>query len=228
MNRKYFTGAILILALLAVGMFSRLPSSNVETAGIGMNDSQTDTKKDMTKDDNMMNYKTATFGAGCFWGVEANFQELKGVVETEVGFMGGHTENPSYKEVCYTETGHAEVVHLKYDPNVISYQELVKTFFEIHDPTQLNRQGPDVGDQYRTVIFYYDDDQKAIAESSIKKIENAKIFSRPLATQVVKAGEFYTAEDYHQDYYKKKGVAAHCGLGIGKKFDFLTQETASK
>lgn len=228
MKTKYISGVIFLLALITVWMFYRLPLEKIETAGLGIEETHADNNEKIKKDNDMMNYKTATFGAGCFWGVEANFQELKGVVTTEVGFMGGHTENPSYKDVCYTETGHAEVVHLKYDPNVISYQELVKKFFEMHDPTQLNRQGPDVGDQYRSVIFYYDDDQKAIAESSLKKIEAAKVFSRPLATQVVKAGQFYTAEDYHQDYYKNKGIAPSCGLGIGKKFDFLTQETANK
>ena len=161
-----------------------------------------------------MNYKKATFGAGCFWGVEAVFQKLDGVIETSVGFMGGHTENPSYKDVCYTETNHAEVCEITYDPNVISYTDLLSVFFSLHDPTTLNRQGPDVGSQYRSAIFYYDDDQKARALDALKQIEDAKYYSKPVVTEVTPAQTFYKAEDYHQDYYKNKGITPHCGFSV--------------
>ena len=170
-----------------------------------------------------IHYETATFGAGCFWGVESAFKELKGVRETSVGFMGGRTANPSYKDVCYNNTGHAEVVHLLYDPKVVTYKQLLKTFFETHNPTEVNRQGPDVGDQYRSVIFYHNDKQKMLAEEAIAKLEESKLFKQPIATEVTKASEFYMAEDYHQDYYTKKGVTPHCGFGIGVSLDFITE-----
>ena len=147
--------------------------------------------------------KQAMFGAGCFWGVQYNFDQIKGVVETEVGYAGGHTENPTYKEVCTDKTGHAEVVHLRYDPEVVSYEELLKFFWENHDPTTLNRQGPDVGSQYCSVIFYYDDEQKIVAEKS--KQELSAKYSNPIVTEIVPASTFYKAEEYHQKYFEKTG-----------------------
>ena len=161
-----------------------------------------------------MNHKKATFGAGCFWGVEAIFQKLDGVIETSVGYMGGTTENPTYKEVCYEETNHAEVCEIVYDPNVISYTDLLSAFFSLHDPTTLNRQGPDVGSQYRSAIFYNDDEQKAKALDALKQIEEGKFFNKPVVTEVTKALTYYKAEDYHQDYFKNKGIAPHCGIGV--------------
>ncbi|HDL02135.1 MAG TPA: peptide-methionine (S)-S-oxide reductase [candidate division Zixibacteria bacterium] len=160
-----------------------------------------------------MNHKKATFGAGCFWGVEAIFQELDGVVATSVGYMGGNTEDPTYQDVCYSETNHAEVCEIVYDPNVISYTDLLSVFFSLHDPTTLNRQGPDVGTQYRSAIFYNDDDQKAQALDALKQIEDGKFFTRPVVTEVTKAATFYKAEDYHQSYYQNKGITPHCGIG---------------
>ncbi|MBS3059209.1 MAG: peptide-methionine (S)-S-oxide reductase MsrA, partial [Candidatus Diapherotrites archaeon] len=142
----------------------------------------------------------AAFGAGCFWGVEAEFMNVKGVKETESGFMGGHTKNPSYEEVCSHTTGHAEVVHLKFDPNTVSYGKLLDGFFKIHDPTQLNRQGPDVGFQYRSAIFYYSPEQKKLAEQKIRELEKIKKFSGKIVTAVEPAKEFYRAEEYHQKY----------------------------
>ena len=162
---------------------------------------------------NNMNYKTATFGGGCFWGIESVFQELEGVVETSVGFMGGTTDNPTYKEVCYENTNHAEVVHLKYDPNKISYTDLLSVFFSIHNPTTLNRQGPDVGSQYRSVIFYHDEDQRMRALDALEQIDENDFFKNPVVTEITPAGKYFIAEDYHQDYYKSKGIAPHCGFG---------------
>lgn len=151
--------------------------------------------------------KTATFGAGCFWGVEAAFRKLDGVSEAFSGYSGGTVENPTYEQVCRKSTGHAEVVQVEYDPEKISYQQLLDIFFSIHDPTQLNRQGPDIGDQYRSVIFYHDEEQKAAAEQTIVQLHESGKFTRPIATVVEEAKPFYRAEEYHQKYYEKCGRA---------------------
>lgn len=147
----------------------------------------------------------ATFGGGCFWHVEEEFMKVKGVIDTSVGFAGGTVPEPSYERVCRGDTGHAEVVHIKFDPKVISYDKLLEVFWEIHDPTQLNRQGPDIGEQYRSVIFYYDEAQKKAALSSKAKLERSKRFGKPIVTQIVPASEFFRAEEYHQRYFEKKG-----------------------
>lgn len=150
--------------------------------------------------------QTAMFGAGCFWGVQAKFDNIPGVIATEVGYAGGETTKPTYKDVCTDETGHAEVVHITFDPAKVSYQQLVDAFFTLHDPTQLNRQGPDYGTQYRTVIFYYSPEQQKTAQDTIQRLTDAKKFPRPIVTQVVPAPEFWKAEDYHQKYLKKRGL----------------------
>jgi peptide-methionine (S)-S-oxide reductase len=150
--------------------------------------------------------KKATFGAGCFWGVEAAFRRVPGVIDAAVGYAGGYTENPTYKEVCTDRTGHAEVVQVEYDPAKVSYAQLLDVFWSAHDPTQVNRQGPDYGTQYRTVIFYHDDEQKAEAEASKQYLDASGRFSRPIATQIVPAAPFYRAEDYHQRYLEKRGL----------------------
>jgi peptide-methionine (S)-S-oxide reductase len=150
----------------------------------------------------------ATFGAGCFWGVEATFRQIKGVKSTRVGYMGGKTENPTYRDVCGHRTGHAEVVEVTYDPDQVKYEELLRVFWENHDPTQLNRQGPDVGDQYRTVIFFQDAEQEAAARASKEEQERSGRFRRPIVTQIVAAPTFYEAEDYHQQYLEKRGLAS--------------------
>lgn len=147
----------------------------------------------------------AVFGAGCFWHVEAEFLKLEGVMETSVGFMGGNIPDPSYERVCEGNTGHVEVVEVRFDPELISYEELVKAFFAMHDPTQVNRQGPDIGYQYRSVIFFNDDEQKEIA-TSVKK-ELAKTIG-PIATKIEQASEYYRAEEYHQKYYQKNGLTS--------------------
>ena len=150
----------------------------------------------------------ATFAAGCFWHVEETFRKLDGVVSTTVGFMGGTTKNPSYENVCTGSTGHAEVVQLTYDPSKISYEKLLEIFWETHDPTTLNRQGSDVGAQYRSAIFYYTSEQKTIAEESKKRLQDSKIYQRSIVTEITKATVFYPAEEYHQRYFAKHGLAA--------------------
>jgi peptide-methionine (S)-S-oxide reductase len=147
--------------------------------------------------------KKATFGAGCFWGVEAAFRQLEGVSATRVGYAGGHTENPTYEDVCSHGTGHAEVVEVTYDPDRVSYDQLLDTFWAKHDPTQLNRQGWDIGDQYRSVIFAHDDEQQEVAVRS--KAEEQSRRRRPVVTQIEPAQTFYEAEDYHQQYLEKRG-----------------------
>lgn len=150
----------------------------------------------------------ATFGAGCFWGVQAAFQTLEGVVQTMAGYMGGTLKNPTYEAVCTDTTGHAEVVHITYDETIISYENLLDIFWNIHDPTQYNRQGPDRGTQYRSVIFYHTEQQRSMALSSKEQLASQKIYGKPIVTQIVKAQTFYPAEEYHQDYLKKHGASA--------------------
>jgi peptide-methionine (S)-S-oxide reductase len=151
----------------------------------------------------------ATFGAGCFWGVEAEFREIPGVVDTAVGFSGGHTQNPTYREVCTGETGHAEVVEVTFDPAKVSYDALLDAFWQIHDPTTRDRQGPDFGTQYRSAIFYHSPEQRAAAEASKAALEASGRFKRPIVTEISPAGPFYRAEEYHQRYLEKQGRVGH-------------------
>jgi peptide-methionine (S)-S-oxide reductase len=148
----------------------------------------------------------ATFGGGCFWGVEADFRRLDGVSATAVGYAGGRVDNPTYEQVCSNMTGHAEVVQVDFDPEVISYEALVDRFWKLHDPTQINRQGPDFGTQYRTVIFTHDDEQAAIAQASKERAQPS--FGKPIATEILPAPTFWPAEEYHQRYLEKKGLAS--------------------
>jgi peptide-methionine (S)-S-oxide reductase len=150
---------------------------------------------------------TATFGAGCFWGVEAAFRNTEGVTATAVGYEGGHADDPSYEQVCSHTTGHAEVVQVEYDPQQVGYEQLLDVFWSEHDPTQLNRQGPDVGDQYRSVIFVHDEDQEKAARASLEAEERSGRHRRPIVTQIVPAETFWKAEDYHQQYLEKRGLA---------------------
>ena len=154
---------------------------------------------------NEIKTELATFGAGCFWGVEQTFRETPGVVATAVGYEGGKTLNPTYKDVCSHTTGHAEVVRVEFDPSVVTFDQLLHVFWTNHDPTQINRQGPDFGDQYRTVIFYHSPEQQAQAEASKAALEASKVFKKPIATQIVPTETFYIAEDYHQQYLEKRG-----------------------
>lgn len=158
-----------------------------------------------------MGTEKATFGAGCFWGVEEIFRNLKGVLSTAAGYAGGKKENPSYEDVCTDKTGHAEVVEVEFDPSQITYEELVDVFWSKHNPTTLNRQGPDVGTQYRSVIFYHSPEQKSAAETSRKKIDASGRFRQAVVTQIEPAPKFWRAEEYHQRYLEKRGQS-HCAI----------------
>ena len=149
----------------------------------------------------------ATFAAGCFWGVEATFRQLPGVISTRVGYTGGHFPNPTYKDVCSDHTGHAEAVEVEYDPATLSYEQLLEVFWENHDPTQLNRQGPDWGTQYRSAIFFHSAEQESEAKISKEQLEKSGRFKKPIVTQIVPVMTFYPAEDYHQQYLEKRGLA---------------------
>src|SRR5882724_2913157 len=153
----------------------------------------------------------ATFAAGCFWGVEAAFRQVEGVTATAVGYSGGHVPNATYKEVCSGRTGHAEVVQVDFDPSKVSYDRLLDIFWENHDPTTLNRQGPDVGEQYRSAIFFHTPEQQAAAAASKEKLQASGKFRRPIVTEITPASEFFKAEDYHQQYLEKRGLA-HCKM----------------
>ena len=154
----------------------------------------------------------ATFGAGCFWGVEAAYRQIPGVISTAVGYLGGTLEKPTYYDVCSGRTGHAEVVEVTYDPSRLTYDDLLTVFWENHDPTTLNRQGPDVGTQYRSAIFYHDEDQKETAIRSKEERDRSGKYRRPIVTEITPATEFYMAEDYHQQYLEKRGLSS-CHIG---------------
>jgi peptide-methionine (S)-S-oxide reductase len=153
----------------------------------------------------------ATFAAGCFWGVEAAFRQVDGVTSTAVGYTGGTLKNPTYQDVCTDRTGHAEAVEVTYDPSRVSYDQLLKVFWQNHDPTTINRQGPDVGTQYRSAIFFHTPEQETAAKASKEQLEKARVHKRPIITEIAPASEFWRAEDYHQQYLEKRGLA-HCTI----------------
>jgi peptide-methionine (S)-S-oxide reductase len=167
--------------------------------------------------------KKATFGAGCFWCVEAVFQRLAGVGKVVSGYSGGQVEHPAYEQVCGGATGHAEVCQITYNPEKITYEELLEVFWKTHDPTTRNRQGNDVGTQYRSVIFYHDEEQKQLAESYKMKMERARIWPRPIVTEIIPFKEFWPAEDYHQSYYNTNPGQGYCALVITPKVEKLKQ-----
>jgi len=163
------------------------------------------------------NLHTATLAGGCFWCLEAVFDDIKGVHGVESGYAGGYVENPSYRAVCTGSTGHAEVVQVHFDPNIVSYRDLLNVFFAIHDPTTLNRQGADVGTQYRSAIFYHNDDQKMVAEALIDELNSQKIWDNPIVTQVAPLDKFYMAEDYHQEYFARNPYQPYCQAVVAPK-----------
>lgn len=183
---------------------------NQQTDGRTLNmDSSTEQKEaklDEMKTQTEPKLEVAMFGAGCFWGVEATFRKVPGVLDTAVGYSGGHTQNPTYKEVCTDKTGHAEVIRIEFDPAQVSYKQLLEVFWSNHDPTTVNRQGPDVGTQYRSAIFYFSPEQEAVAKAVKAELTKTKRFRRPIVTQIKPAGEFWKAEEYHQRYLEKKGL----------------------
>ena len=183
-----------------------IPAEDLEKEGYGeyaylfeKNDKKMINKKEKR-------YDTATFAAGCFWGVEDIFSKVKGVIETDVGYTGGLTRNPGYKQVCTGTTGHAEAVRVVFDPNVVTYDKLLDYFWRLHNPTTRNRQGPDIGSQYRSAIFYHNENQRKAAEESIKRFNSSGIYKEKAVTEIVRATDFYKAEEYHHDYFKKNGV----------------------
>jgi len=188
-----------------------------------------------TSTDNSGNsYQEATFGAGCFWCVEAIYQRVNGVVAVESGYSGGHVNNPSYREVTSGRTGHAEVARLTFDPSVISYEELLEVFWHTHDPTTLNRQGADVGPQYRSVIFWHNDEQRRIAEESLEKTEKSDLWADPIVTEIQPLENYFRAEDYHQNYFNENPNAGYCSVVIAPKvqkfkkdFPHLLQESVT-
>lgn len=172
--------------------------------------------------------KEAIFGAGCFWCVEAVFQQINGVEKPTSGYMGGGIENPSYREICTGRTGHAEVVKLTYNESKITYDELLEIFWTTHDPTTLNRQGNDVGTQYRSVIFYLDDEQKKLAETYKKKLNESGVYRDPIVTEISPATSFYPAEDYHQNYFNENGSQPYCAFVVKPKVDKVRKVFARK
>jgi len=161
--------------------------------------------------------EAATFAAGCFWGVEETFRKVPGVISTQVGYTGGKTANPAYKDVCTDRTGHAEAINVVFDPAKVSYQQVLEIFFENHDPTTMNRQGPDAGTQYRSAIFFHSPEQQRLASAEKDRRDRSGEYVGPIVTQIVPAGPFYPAEEYHQRYYQKQGVSWSCHFGNGKK-----------
>ena len=176
----------------------------------------------------MANEQTAVFGGGCFWCIEAIFQRLSGVSHVESGYMGGHVDNPTYLQVCGGDTGHVEVVRVMFDPDAIGYRDLLDVFFAVHDPTTLNRQGSDVGEQYRSVVFYTNEEQQRIAEDTIVELTAANEFPAPIMTAVEAASQFYKAEDYHQNYFNENSRQPYCMFVISPKLEKFEKKFAEK
>lgn len=201
-----FVGAVVAVLVLANGVLGDPPNSGAVTTA-------PESKPPVDGKDAKM--EQADFAAGCFWGVEATFRKVNGVKKTAVGYEGGTFPNPTYEDVCTDMTGHAETVQVTYDPSEVSYEDLLKIFWENHDPTTPNRQGPDRGTQYRSVIFYHTPEQKALAEKSKEALEKSGKFKRPIVTQIVPASTFWRAEEYHQRYLEKRGLST-CHIGVAK------------
>lgn len=218
-----------LLFLLLIPLFLGCTEGNS-----GANFAATKTFKTMTEHANSESKTlpdtllTATFGAGCFWCTEAQFQQLKGVASVESGYMGGSVDNPSYAQVCTGTTGHAEVTNVYYHPDQISYEELLAAFWTTHDPTQLNRQGNDVGTQYRSIIFYHNEAQKALAAAYKQKLNDEHAFNAPIVTEIAPASKFFVAENYHQNYYNQNENAPYCQFVVRPKLDKFRKVFAGK
>jgi peptide-methionine (S)-S-oxide reductase len=200
------------LTSLALGLI-------IAVSSCGQKQNQAENKMVKETSNTQEGLETATFGSGCFWCTEAIFLNVDGVVKVESGYTGGKVKNPTYKEVCSGLTGHAEVIQLAYDPKKVTYEELLEIFWQTHDPTTLNRQGADVGTQYRSVIYYHNDEQKKLAELYKAKLDQAKAFDNPIVTEISPATVFYKAEDYHQNYYNLNSSAPYCSYVIQPKLE---------
>jgi peptide-methionine (S)-S-oxide reductase len=231
---KYF----MIFLLFAAVSFAAVAGCSLKdksTKTSSMKQEKTTEMIDSMTNTNNSKLETAVLGAGCFWCVEAIFQDLKGVERVESGYSGGTVKNPTYKEVCSGTTGHAEVVKITFDPSVISYEQILTVFFHVHDPTTLNRQGADAGTQYRSAIFYNNDEQKKTAEKVKEEITNQKLWDDPIVTEITAASDYYSAEDYHQNYFNDNPNASYCSYVIApkvkkfyKEFGHLLKEGAGK
>jgi len=206
--------AILIVAsILGAGFVAARGGSSGDNSNVGDRPGDIGKRMDILIAARERGHDLAMFAGGCFWGTEAQFRKQKGVVSTAVGYSGGTVPNPTYEMVCTHKTGHAEAVLIEFDPKKTSYEELVKSFFGVHDATQVDRQGPDVGTNYRSAIFFYDDAQEKTALKVRDELQQTKYKGRPIATQIAKASQFWLAEDYHQQYYEKRGIAPACAIG---------------
>jgi peptide-methionine (S)-S-oxide reductase len=216
-------GLFIIFNLMSLALFS-CNESNVKAVPQLQEQNNMTTEQATTNS----NYDTATFGAGCFWCVEAVYQQLEGVISVTSGYSGGDVKNPTYKEICYGKTGHAEVTQIVYDPKVISYSDLLQAFWVAHDPTTLNRQGNDVGTQYRSVIFYRNEEQHLLAEKYKKELDASHTFADSIVTEISPLKEFYKAEDYHQNYYNENGDQPYCQFVIKPKIEKFEKVFKSK
>jgi peptide-methionine (S)-S-oxide reductase len=223
MPTRGFEGRFAVALAAAVVFWSTLPA--LTQPATGSEEAQSPSKASEEKPAAL---EKATFGAGCFWCSEAVFQELKGVKSVVAGYSGGKVVSPTYAQVSTGTTGHAEVVQVTYDPEMISYEELLKVFWKTHNPTTLNRQGPDVGTQYRSVIFYHGDEQKELAEKQKQKLQDEHEFSRPIVTEITRFDAFYPAEDYHQDYFKLHGRNPYCARIVRPKVAKVKKEFKDK
>lgn len=208
--------AIVILAVLGSALWYGLSATRmapVAPSNVGDRPGDVGKRMDILNAARERGHDLAMFAGGCFWGTESAFRQQKGVVATAVGYSGGHVANPTYEQVCTHTTGHAESVLIEFDPKKTSYKDLVTAFFTLHDPTQVNRQGPDIGTNYRSAVFFFDENQEKTAIEVRDELQKTKFVGRPIATQIAKAGPFYMAEDYHQQYYEKRGIAPACGIG---------------
>jgi len=222
--KKFFLFTVLILSGCNSNTKNNLSTADVNLAA-GNESAKTKIEEKM---DDQNKYQVATFGAGCFWCTEAVFQRLKGVVNVESGYSGGTVPNPTYEQVCTGSTGHAEVSQITFDPELISYAELLQVFWKTHDPTTLNRQGNDTGTQYRSVIYYHNDEQKKLAEEYKRELDSAKIWNDPIVTEISPFKIFYKAEDYHQDYYNRNGSQPYCTFVITPKIEKFKKVFADK
>ncbi len=205
-----------LFSLLTVFLFVGCNNAKQSTT---VSNNQENTNKTTNKMNVNSTYEVATFGGGCYWCIEAVFQRLDGVVKSESGFSGGHVKNPSYKDVCNGTTGHAEVIQLTFDSTKISFEEILKVFFTMHDPTTLNQQGNDIGTQYRSAIFYHNENQKNSSEKIIAALNNEQVYPSPIVTEVAKFDMFYKAENYHQNYYNDNKTQGYCQYVIQPKIE---------